>query len=62
MQTVVLEGKKRELFVETASSESEATPAVAGRDGPSSEDSVAILRNKAQGRTFPGSSWFDGKQ
>ena len=33
-------------------------------DGPSSdelEDSVRILRSKAQGRLFPGSSWFDGK-
>ena len=62
MQPVVLEGKKKELLVETASSESEATPA--GRDGPSSEevaDTDSILRNKAQGRAFPGTSWFDGK-
>ena len=46
MQTVVLEGKKKRA------------------DGPSSdelEDSVHILRSKAQGRLFPGSSWFDGK-
>ena len=63
MQPVVLEGKKKELLVvETASSESEATPA--GGDGPSSEevvDSDSILRIKAQGRAFPGTSWFDGK-
>ena len=48
--------------METASSESNGTPA--GRDGPSSEevaDTDSILRNKAQGRTFPGTSWFDGK-
>ena len=46
MQTVVLEGKKKRA------------------DGPSSdelEDSVRILRSKAQGRLFPGSSVFDGK-
>ena len=65
MQPVVLEGKKKELLVETASSESKATPVLPeGRDGPSSEevgDSVSILRNKAQERTFPGTSWFDGK-
>ena len=63
MQPVVLEGKKKELLVETASSESNNdTPG--GRDRPSSEevtDSDSILRNKAQGRAFPGTSWFDGK-
>ena len=34
------------------------------RDAPSSEeveDSVSILRKKAEGRIFPGTSWFDGK-
>ena len=65
MQPVVLEGKKKELLVETASSESEATPVLpAGGDGPSSEevaDSDSILRNKAERRAFPGTSWFDGK-
>ena len=33
------------------------------RDAPSSEeveDSVSILRKKAEGRIFPGTSWFDG--
>ena len=25
------------------------------------EDPVNILREKAQGRIFPGTSWFDGK-
>ena len=64
MQPVVLEGMKKELLVETASSESNNdTPG--GRDGPSSEevaDPDRILRNQAQGRVFPGtSSWFDGK-
>ena len=62
MQPVVLEGKKKELLVDTASSESEVTPA--GGDGPSSEEVVDtdnILRSKAEGRAFPGTSWFDGK-
>ena len=33
------------------------------RHAPSSEeveDSVSILRKKAEGRIFPGTSWFDG--
>ena len=62
MQTVVLDGKKKELVAQTATSESKATSE--GNDGPSSEeveDSVSILRSKSQGRAFPGSSWFDGK-
>ena len=25
------------------------------------EDTVSILRKKAEGRIFPGTSWFDGK-
>ena len=63
MQTVVLESKKREMDVGTASSGSKATSE--RRDGPSSEeveDSVSILRSKAEGRIFPGTSWFDGKK
>ena len=56
------DGKKRELVAETATSESKATSE--GNDGPRSEevkDSVSILRSSAEGRTFPGTSWFDGK-
>ena len=62
MQTVVLDGKKKELVAETATSESKATSK--GNDGPSSEemeDPGSILRSKAVGRIFPGTSWFDGK-
>ena len=58
----MLEDKNKEMGVETASSESKLSSE--GRDGPSSdevEDSVSILRSKAQGRIFPGTSWFDGK-
>ena len=57
-----MESKKKNLGAETASSESKAMSE--GRDGLSSdevEDSVNFLRSKAQGRLFPGSSWFDGK-
>ena len=63
MQTVVLDGKKKELVAETTTSESKATTPE-GNGGPSSEeveDSVSILRSRAEGRTFPGTSWFDGK-
>ena len=62
MQTVVLEGKKMEMVAGTASSESKATPE--GSDGPGYEeveDPGSILRSKAEGRIFPGTSWFDGK-
>ena len=62
MQTVVLDGKKKELVAETATSESKVTSE--GNDGPRSEaveDSVSTLRSKAQERAFPGTSWFDGK-
>ena len=62
MQTVVLEGKKMEKDAETASSDSKATSE--GSDGPNSEeveDPGSILRSKAEGRIFPGSSWFNGK-
>ena len=62
MQTVVLEGKKMEKGAGTASSDSRATSE--GNDGPGSEeveDPGSILRSKAQGRIFPGTSWFDGK-
>ena len=62
MQTVVLEGKKMEKGAGTASSESKATPE--GSDGPGYEeveDPGSILRSKAEGRIFPGTSWFDGK-
>ena len=55
-------GKKMEKGAGTASSESKATSE--GRDGPSSEeveDPGSILRSKAVGRIFPGTSWFDGK-
>ena len=67
MQAEVLKSKKKEVVAETASpSESRALSEnlAAGSDGPRSEeveDSVSILRSKAQGRAFPGSSWFDGK-
>ena len=62
MQTVVLEGKKMEMGAEIVSSDSKATSA--GSDEPTSEEvdySVSILRSKAQGRIFPGTSWFEGK-
>ena len=62
MQTEVLEGKKMEKGAGTASSESKATSE--GSDGPNSdevEDPGSILRSKAEGRIFPGTSWFDGK-
>ena len=62
MQTVVLDGKKKELVAETATSESKATSEGNGR--PSSEavmEPGSILRSKAEGRIFPGTSWFDGK-
>ena len=62
MQTVVLESKKMEMGAGTASSESKATSE--GSDRPGSEeveDPVSILRSKAEGRIFPGTSWFDGK-
>ena len=62
MQTVVLESKKMEMGAGTASSENKATSE--GSDGPNSEeveDPGSILRSKAQGRIFPGTSWFDGK-
>ena len=62
MQAVVLDGKKKELVAETATSESKVTSA--RNDGPRSEeveDSVSILRSRAEGRAFPGTSWFDGK-
>ena len=62
MQTVVLEGKKMEKGAGTASSDSKATSERSG--GPSSEeveDPGSILRSKAEGRIFPGTSWFDGK-
>ena len=58
----MLDGKKGELVAETATLESKVTSA--RNDGPSSEaveDSVSILRSRAEGRTFPGTSWFDGK-
>ena len=56
----MLEDKNKEMGVETASSESKLSSE--GRDGPSSEeDSVSILRSKAEGRIFPGTSWFDVK-
>ena len=62
MQTVVLESKKIKKGAGTASSESKATPE--GSDGPGYEeveDPGSILRSKAEGRIFPGTSWFDGK-
>ena len=62
MQTVVLESKKMEMSAGTASSDSKATSE--GGGGPSSEeaeDPGSILRSKAVGRIFPGTSWFDGK-
>ena len=58
----MLDGKKMEMGAETVSSDSKATSE--GSDGPSSEeveDPGSILRSKAVGRIFPGTSWFDGK-
>ena len=57
----MLDGKKMEMGAETATSESKATSK--GNDEPSSEemeDPGSILRSKAEGRIFPGTSWFDG--
>ena len=51
-----------EMAAGTASSESKATSE--GSDEPTSEeveDPGSILRSKAEGRIFPGTSWFDGK-
>ena len=62
MQTEVLESKKMKTGAGTASSDSKATSE--GGDEPHSdevEDPVGILRSKAEGRIFPGTSWFDGK-
>ena len=67
MQTEGLKGKKKDVVAETASSSESKDGSenlAAGSDGHRSEeveDSVSILRSKAQGRVFPGSSWFDGK-
>ena len=67
MQTEVLKSKKKDVVAEKASpSESRALSEnlVAGSDGPISEeveDPGSILRSKAVGRIFPGTSWFDGK-
>ena len=64
METDVLKSKKKEVVAETASSSDGSENLAAGSDGHRSEeveDSVSILRSKAQGRVFPGTSWFDGK-
>ena len=59
----MLESKKMEMGAGTASSDSKATSSERS-GGPSSEeveDPGSILRSKAEGRIFPGTSWFDGK-
>ena len=67
MQTEVLKRQNKEMIAETASSsesKDRSENLAPGSDGPSSEEvenSGSILRSKAQGRVFPGSSWFDGK-
>ena len=67
MKTEGLKSKKKEMVAETTSSSESKDGSenlAAGSDGPKSEeveDSVSILRSKAQGRVFPGTSWFDGK-
>ena len=62
METDVLKSKKKEVVAETASSSESKNGSenlAAESDGPRCEeveDSVSILRSKAQGRVFPGSS------
>ena len=46
----------------TASSDSKATSEASdGHGSEEVEDPGSILRSKAEGRIFPGTSWFDGK-